>query len=136
MNKRNVKKHVSQFTLTLFLLSLSCSSYSQTIIQLHKKNRKAGILQKYDCSYRLLPVSGDAKTIQKIYFGNALSLKDSILTIRSTECNTQTTFNGQKPTIDYHLYNPDSIVNIHLRDLEEIETFRNWFYVLALIAYT
>lgn len=108
--------------------------FCQTTMELTRNNRTSKITFKDDCLFTLNHIRNDGEIIKKqIYFGNLLNIKDSIISIKSTECNTVTKNAQGKWIIDYQVYQSDTIIKLNLRDISDIEMDRNWFVIPALM---
>ena len=121
--------------ITLFVC-ISQAVSCQVTLELQRKKRIGKIFADDDCVFSMLPVTNGNQTINKIYFGKILSQKDSIITLLATECNTQVKEKGKKIPVDFHMYQPkDTTLQLHLKNMAEIETFRDWFIAPVLVGF-
>jgi len=126
-------------TIFLILIVIFFSDFfaqAQTSLNLTSKSKKYRIKANEDCSFYTVPFSNDTiKNYYNIYFGRILSYNDSALTIKATGLNTISSTKAGIPVVDKIGYWPTDnvIVNLNIKNLEEIENFRNWFYVPAAV---
>jgi hypothetical protein len=119
--------------LTIFLTALTL--HGQTLLTLTSKDKKYKIKAGDECYIKTVPSTNDtAKNYYNIHIGYIVRVKDSILELNSVGINTiYQTNNGIKRLYAVGLNNVP--VNLNIKQIEEIENYRNWFMAPALVGW-
>lgn len=123
-----------ELKIIILFISISNIICSQTVLQLHKKNRTIKISKTDECFIHLVPDIIDGKIVKRqVYIGKLLNFTDSVITLSAGFYNTGTKKNNEKFVYDYQILPSETIIKINIRNINSIQIEKKWYSIPMVI---